>query len=80
MEIVRVNSEELENYPIEDLIDKFVYNHCKPGTGKIKKIHQILDYCVENELKVMVCMPNHDLIDEFNRYTEYNSVHFWGKE
>jgi len=27
MEIVRVNSEELENYPVENLIDKFVYNH-----------------------------------------------------
>ncbi len=80
MEIVKVNSEELDTYPIEDFIDKFVYNHCKPGTGKTKKIHQILDYCVENDLKVMVCMPNHDLIDEFNRYNEYNSVHFWGKE
>ncbi|MGB5911342.1 MAG: hypothetical protein WBH31_09135 [Promethearchaeia archaeon] len=29
MEIVKVNSEELENYPIENFI-----GHSKPGTGK----------------------------------------------
>jgi len=28
----------------------------------------------------MVCMPNHHLIEEFNENTDYNSVHFWGKE
>jgi hypothetical protein len=27
MDIVRVNSDELEEYHIEDFIDKFVYNH-----------------------------------------------------
>jgi len=37
MEIVRVNSEELEKYPIENFIDKFVYNHCKPGTARPKR-------------------------------------------
>jgi len=37
METERLNSEELENYPIDNFIGKFVYNHCKPGTGKTKK-------------------------------------------
>lgn len=50
MEIVRVNSEELDNYPFEYFINKFDYNHCKPGTVKTKKIHQILDYCALNYL------------------------------
>lgn len=27
METVKVDSEELENYPIENFIGKFVYNH-----------------------------------------------------
>ena len=44
MELVRVNSEELENYPIENFIDKFVYTHYKPGTGKTKKINKIFGF------------------------------------
>ncbi len=80
MDVLKVNAEELEKLPVESLLNKFTYNHCKPGTGKTKKIHQILDYCVENQLKVMVCMPNHNLINEFNDYKTYSSVHFYGKD
>ncbi|TXT60645.1 MAG: hypothetical protein BAJALOKI2v1_90059 [Promethearchaeota archaeon] len=61
-------------------MDKFVYNHCKPGIGKTKKIHQVLEYCVEEGLKVMICMPNHSLITEVTDYNEYNHVHLWGKD
>jgi hypothetical protein len=80
MEEIKLNAEELESYLVENFIGKFVYNHCKPGIGKTKKIHQVLEYCVKEGLKVMVCMPNHDLINEFTSYQSYNCVHLWGKE
>lgn len=46
MEVLRVNSEELERLQTDILLNKLVYNHCKPGTGKSRKIHQIIDYCI----------------------------------
>jgi len=79
MRVLRINSEELERLSIDKLLNKLVYNHCKPGTGKTRKIHQIIDYCIEHELKIVVCMANHSLINEFLSYTRYDCVHLWGK-
>ena len=76
---MKVNSEELDNYPVKNFIGKAVYNHCKPGTGKTKKIHDIIMYCLQQDLRVAVCMQQHDLIVEFRNYNNYDAIHLLGK-
>ncbi len=79
MKILRLNSEDLEKMPVENFRNMLVYNHCKSGIGKTRKIHKIINYCIKNGLKIMICMVNHNLITEFLSYKQYDCVHLMGK-
>lgn len=82
MEEIYLTSEELAEYPVEEFIGKWTFNHKTCGTGKSRKIHEIIAYGMKHDLVIIVCMPTHDNIEEFmNRMDIYRdeSIHLWGK-
>ncbi|MGB5911335.1 MAG: hypothetical protein WBH31_09100 [Promethearchaeia archaeon] len=65
MEILKVNSEELVRYPVKNFIGKGTFNNKSSGTGKTWKSYEIIDYGIEHQMLMMICLPTHDNIKEF---------------
>ncbi|NVM19432.1 MAG: hypothetical protein HWN80_17155 [Candidatus Lokiarchaeota archaeon] len=82
MDEIYLTSEELAEYPVEEFFGKWTFNNKTCGTGKSRKIHEIIDYGVTHQLKMMVCLPTHANVEEFmSRMTGYRdqAIELWGK-
>ncbi|MHA2008870.1 MAG: hypothetical protein ACW99L_15555 [Promethearchaeota archaeon] len=82
MDEIYLTSEELAEYPVEDFIGKWTFNNKTCGTGKSRKIYEIIEYGITHEMKMMVCLPTHDNIEEFmSRMTDHRdqTIQLWGK-
>jgi len=82
MKILRLNSEELAEYPVENFTGKGTFDNKSSGTGKTWKSYEIIDYGIEHEMLVMICLPTHNNIKEFmkkmNNHRK-NAIHLKGK-
>lgn len=82
MEEIYLTSEELAEYPVEKFIGKWTFNNKTCGTGKSRKIYEIIEYGIAHEMNMMICLPTHDNIEEFmSRMTVHRdqAIELWGK-
>jgi len=82
MDEIYLTSEELAEYPVEEFIGKWTFNNKTCGTGKSRKIYEIIEYGIVHEMNMMVCLPTHDNIEEFmSRMTDHRdqAIQLWGK-
>ena len=56
---IYLTSEELAEYPVEEFIGKWTFNIKTCGTGKSRKIYEIIEYGIVHEMNMMVCLPTH---------------------
>ena len=76
-----LDSNDLERQPAYTFLTKWTFNNKSCGTGKTKKNSENIKYYVKNDVKILVCLANHGLIEEFIKRMEYecNFVHLRGK-
>ena len=76
-----LDSNELEKQPSQTFRTKWTFNNKSSGTGKTKKNYETIRYFVKNDMKILICLPNHRLIEEFIERMEYKCdyIHLRGK-
>ncbi|MFW9881651.1 MAG: hypothetical protein ACFFG0_51960, partial [Candidatus Thorarchaeota archaeon] len=76
-----LDSEELENQPAKSFLAKWTFNNKSCGTGKTKKDSDNIKYFVKRGMKILVCLPNHKLFEEFIEQMGYKCdyIHLKGK-
>jgi len=76
-----LDSEELERQPAHTFLTKWTFNNKSCGTGKTKKDSDNIKYFVKKGMKILVCLSNHKLIEEFIERMEYKCdyIHLKGK-
>ncbi len=76
-----LDSNELERQPAHTFLTKWTFNNKSCGTGKTKKDSDNIKYFVKKGMKILVCLSNHRLIEEFIERMEYKCeyIHLKGK-
>ncbi|MFX1281166.1 MAG: hypothetical protein ACFFA3_17580 [Promethearchaeota archaeon] len=76
-----LDSNDLERQPAHTFRTKWTFNNKSSGTGKTKKNYETIKYFVKNDMKILICLPNHRLIEEFIERMEYKCdyIHLRGK-
>ncbi|KKL68113.1 hypothetical protein LCGC14_2128240, partial [marine sediment metagenome] len=76
-----LDSEELENQPAYTFLTKWTFNNKSCGTRKTKKNYDNIKHNVKKGKKILVCLSNHRLIEEFIERMEYKCdyIHLNGK-
>ncbi|KKM77917.1 hypothetical protein LCGC14_1365140 [marine sediment metagenome] len=65
-----LDSNELEQQPAHTFLTKWTFNNKICGTGKTKKGSENIKYFVKKSMKILVCLSNHRLIEEFIEWME----------
>ncbi|MHA1989166.1 MAG: hypothetical protein ACW98D_21290 [Promethearchaeota archaeon] len=78
---IYLDSNELERQPAHTFQTKWTFNNKSCGTRKTKKNHDNIKYQVTRGKKILVCLSNHRLIEEFIDRMEYKCdyTHLRGK-
>ncbi|MFW9970363.1 MAG: hypothetical protein ACFFDF_09200 [Candidatus Odinarchaeota archaeon] len=79
--IMYLDSEGLENQPVQSFLTKWTFNNKSCGMRKTKKNYDNIKYNVKRGKKILVCLSNHSLIEEFIERMEYKCdyIHLRGK-
>jgi hypothetical protein len=82
MNKIYLTSKELAEYSMKNFIGKWTFNHKTCGTGKSRKIYELIEYAIAHEMRLMICLPTHKNITEFMDRMTGNikqAIHLRGK-